>query len=165
MAEGSIQEVNDDGFDALIKEGVTVIDFFAEWCGPCRMLAPVLAEVAGELSGKVKFAKLDIDKNHVTAKAQHVTSVPTMILYKDGEEVNRLVGLRDAAALKDFCPFSINGAFDYFSGHLSDYYRDAHDTSHTNELDWASCWGLLLRVGEEQESLFRLRHQSFLALC
>ncbi|QVL55585.1 MAG: thioredoxin [Simkaniaceae bacterium] len=102
MAEGSIQEVNDDGFDALIKEGVTVIDFFAEWCGPCRMLAPVLAEVAGELSGKVKFAKLDIDKNHVTAKAHHVTSVPTMILYKDGEEVNRLVGLRDAAALKDF---------------------------------------------------------------
>ena len=50
----------------------------------------------------MKFAKLDIDKNHVTAKAHHVTSVPTMILYKDGEEVNRLVGLRDAAALKDF---------------------------------------------------------------
>ena len=102
MAEGSVQEVNDDGFDALIKEGVTVIDFFAEWCGPCRTLAPVLAEVAGELSGKVKFAKLDIDKNHVTAKTHQVTSVPTMILYKDGEEVNRLVGLRDATALKDF---------------------------------------------------------------
>ncbi len=102
MAEDSIQEVNDDGFDALIKEGVTIIDFFAEWCGPCRMLAPVLLEVAGELSGEVRFAKLDIDKNHVTAKAHHVTSVPTIILYRDGEEVNRLVGLRDAASLKDF---------------------------------------------------------------
>lgn len=102
MAESLVQEVNDDGFDALIKEGVIVIDFFAEWCGPCRTLAPVLEEVAGELSGKVKFAKLDIDKNHVTAKAHQVTSVPTIILYKDGEEVNRLVGLRDAGALKDF---------------------------------------------------------------
>lgn len=102
MAESSIQEVNDDGFDALIKEGVTVIDFFAEWCGPCRNLAPVIAEVAAELSGKVKFAKLDIDKNHVTAKSLHVTSVPTLILFKDGEEKSRLVGLRDASAIKDF---------------------------------------------------------------
>ncbi|MBF5058706.1 thioredoxin [Candidatus Neptunochlamydia vexilliferae] len=97
-----MEEVQDDSFEALIKEGVTVIDFFAEWCGPCRMLSPVLEEVSEELKGKVKFAKLDIDKNHVTAKAHHVTSVPTLILYKDGEEKNRLVGLRDAAAIKDF---------------------------------------------------------------
>ncbi len=97
-----MEEVQDDSFEALIKEGVTVIDFFAEWCGPCRTLSPVLEEVAGELKGKVKFAKLDIDKNHVTAKNHHVTSVPTLILYKDGEEKNRLVGLRDAAAIKDF---------------------------------------------------------------
>ncbi|MCB1109834.1 MAG: thioredoxin [Chlamydiia bacterium] len=103
MSESSVQEVHDDeAFKALIKEGVTVVDFFAEWCGPCRSLAPVIASVAQELSGQVKFAKLDIDKNHVTAKELHVTSVPTLILFKDGEEKNRLVGLRDENAVKDF---------------------------------------------------------------
>lgn len=102
MAEGSIVEVNDNDFEETVKEGVTLVDYFAEWCGPCRMLTPVLQEVAAELQGKVRFAKLDIDKNHVTAKTHHVTSVPTLILFKNGEEVNRLVGLRDAAAVKEF---------------------------------------------------------------
>ena len=102
MAEGSIVEVNDNYFEETVKEGVTLVDYFAEWCGPCRMLTPVLQEVAAELQGKVRFAKLDIDKNHVTAKTHHVTSVPTLILFKNGEEVNRLVGLRDAAAVKEF---------------------------------------------------------------
>jgi len=102
MAGGLIQEVTDDSFDSLVKEGVTLIDFFAEWCGPCRTLSPVLEEVAKELSGKAKFAKLDIDKSNATATSHKVTSVPTMILYKDGEEVGRLVGLRDGNAIKDF---------------------------------------------------------------
>ena len=97
-----IAMLDDSSFEEVIKSGVTLVDFFAEWCGPCRMLAPVLAEVSEELSGKVKFGKLDIDKSHGTAKTYHVTSVPTLILFKDGEEVNRLVGLRDAAAVKDF---------------------------------------------------------------
>ncbi len=94
--------LDDNSFNEIIKSGVTLVDFFAEWCGPCRMLSPVIAEVAKELSGKVKFGKLDIDKSHVTARTHQVTSVPTLILFKDGEEVNRLVGLRDIAAVKDF---------------------------------------------------------------
>ncbi|MCB1080616.1 MAG: thioredoxin [Simkaniaceae bacterium] len=102
MAEDSIIEIDDKGFEGLVGEGVTLVDFYAEWCGPCRMLSPVLKEVATQLKGKVKFAKLDIDKNHITAKTHHVTSVPTLILFKNGEEANRLVGLRDAAAVKDF---------------------------------------------------------------
>ncbi|MCB1072102.1 MAG: thioredoxin [Chlamydiales bacterium] len=97
-----IAMLDDNNFEEVTKSGVTLVDFFAEWCGPCRTIAPVLEGVAKELSGQVQFGKLDIDKSHVTAKAHHVTSVPTLILYKDGEEVNRLVGLRDAAAIKDF---------------------------------------------------------------
>jgi thioredoxin 1 len=99
---GNIVQLDDGNFEEITKSGVTLVDFFAEWCGPCRMLAPILEEVARELSGKVKIGKLDIDKSHITAKAHHVTSVPTIILFKDGEEVNRLVGLRDADAIKDF---------------------------------------------------------------
>lgn len=99
---GDIAQLDDNNFEEVIKSGVTLVDFFAEWCGPCRMLSPVLEEVANELSGQVKFGKLDIDKSHAIAKEYHVTSVPTMILFKDSEEVNRLVGLRDAAAIKDF---------------------------------------------------------------
>ena len=97
-----IQEVTDDGFNALVKEGVTLIDFFAHWCGPCRTLAPVLEQIAKDFSGSVKVAKLDIDKSNATATSHKVTSVPTMILYKEGSEVGRLVGLRDAKAIKDF---------------------------------------------------------------
>ncbi|MCB1082010.1 MAG: thioredoxin [Chlamydiia bacterium] len=99
---GDIAQLDDSNFEETVKSGTTLVDFFAEWCGPCRMLSPVLEEVAKELSGKVTFGKLDIDKSHATAKAHHVTSVPTLILFKDGQEVNRLVGLRDAAAIKDF---------------------------------------------------------------
>ena len=102
MSEGFIMEVSDQNFEETTKEGVTLVDYFAEWCGPCKTLNPVLEEVASELKGKVKFAKLDIEKSHQTAKAHRVTSVPTLILFKNGKEVNRLVGLRDAAALKEF---------------------------------------------------------------
>lgn len=102
MAEGQIIKLSDDNFNETIKSGVTLVDFYADWCGPCRMLTPVLEEVSEEMKGKAAFGKLDIDKSHKIAGNYQVTSVPTLILFKNGEEVNRLVGLRDAKAIKDF---------------------------------------------------------------
>ncbi|MCB1117336.1 MAG: thioredoxin [Chlamydiia bacterium] len=97
-----MDQFTDENFEEKIKQGVTLIDFYADWCGPCRMLTPVLEEVASEMQGKANFAKLDIDQNQKVAGQYQVTSVPTLILFKDGKEVNRLVGLRDAEAIKHF---------------------------------------------------------------
>ena len=97
-----MDQFTDENFEENIKQGVTLIDFYADWCGPCRMLTPVLEEVAAEMQGKAVFAKLDIDQNQKVAGQYQVTSVPTLVLFKDGKEVNRLVGLRDAEAIKHF---------------------------------------------------------------
>ena len=101
-----MDEFTDDNFEDKIKSGVVLVDFFADWCGPCRMLTPVIESVAEEMAGKASFGKLDIDQNQKVAGQYQVTSVPTLILYKDGKEVNRLVGLRDSEAITSF----VNGA-------------------------------------------------------
>jgi len=72
---------------------VVLVDFWATWCGPCRALAPTIAELAKECSGKVLIGKLDVDENPSTAERFQVFSIPTMILFKDGQEAERLVGL------------------------------------------------------------------------
>jgi thioredoxin len=97
-----MKHLTDANFDAEIKKGVTLVDFHANWCGPCRMLAPVLEQVSKDLKGKASLGKIDIDAEQKTASRFQITSVPTMILFKDGKEVNRLVGLRNAEAIKDF---------------------------------------------------------------
>ncbi len=102
MAENLIQHFTDDSFGKEIAKGVTLVDFYADWCGPCRMLAPVLEQVAKDVKGKAIVGKINIDKERNTAEFFQITSVPTMILFKDGKEVNRLVGLRNAEALKGF---------------------------------------------------------------
>ncbi|OBF23104.1 thioredoxin [Mycobacterium sp. ACS4331] len=94
-------EVSDDSFsdDVLSSNTPVLVDFWATWCGPCRMVAPVLEEIAAEKSGQLTVAKLDVDANPNTARDFQVVSIPTMILFKDGEPVKRIVGAKGKAAL------------------------------------------------------------------
>ena len=97
-----IKHLTDESFKKEIAKGVTLVDFHADWCGPCRMLAPVLDKIAIDVKGKASIAKVDIDSEQKTAAEFQITSVPTLILFKDGKEVNRLIGLRNEDAVKNF---------------------------------------------------------------
>jgi thioredoxin 1 len=86
--------LTDANFDETVKNNkVALIDFWAGWCGPCRALAPTIEELARDYSGKVLVGKLDVDENPKTAECFQVFSIPTMVVFKDGCEVDRLVGL------------------------------------------------------------------------
>ena len=100
--EENITHLTEENFHKEIEKGLTLVDVFADWCGPCRMLTPVLKRVAKDVAGKARVAKLDIDDAQRIATQLQVTSVPTMILFKDGKEVGRIVGLRDEDAVKSF---------------------------------------------------------------
>jgi thioredoxin 1 len=94
--------VTDANFDATIKSNkVALIDFGADWCGPCRALAPTIEELARDYNGKVLVGKLDVDENPKTAECFQVFSIPTMIVFKDGCEVDRLVGLCAKKSIAD----------------------------------------------------------------
>jgi thioredoxin 1 len=80
--------------DVINSDKLVVVDFWAEWCGPCRMVGPVLDELAAEVGDDVIIGKLNVDENNKTAQDFRVMSIPTIILYKDGQEVQRLVGVR-----------------------------------------------------------------------
>lgn len=98
---GKLKYLDDNNFKGEIASGVTLVDFYADWCGPCRMIAPIIEELSVDLDGKAKIAKLDVDKAQTAATDFQVTSIPTIILFKDGKEVKRIVGLRDKATLKN----------------------------------------------------------------
>jgi thioredoxin 1 len=87
-------EVTDGTFEeAVLKADLpTVVDFWAVWCGPCKMIAPVLEEIAGEYEGKLQIAKLDVDHNNESAMRYGVMSIPTLILFKGGKAVERIIG-------------------------------------------------------------------------
>jgi thioredoxin 1 len=93
---GNLPLLNDTNFKESVSKGVTLVDFYATWCGPCRMIAPIVEQLAEKVHGKAQIAKLDIDQaQQVTANLQ-ITSVPTLIVFKDGQEVKRVVGVKDA---------------------------------------------------------------------
>ncbi|GAA5157894.1 MULTISPECIES: thioredoxin [Amycolatopsis] len=94
-------KVTDKSFadDVLTSETPVLVDFWATWCGPCKMVAPVLEEIAGEHKDKIKVAKLDIDENPGTARDYQVMSIPTLILFKGGKPVKQIVGAKPKAAL------------------------------------------------------------------
>ena len=94
-------DVTDDTFAAevLKSDKTVVVDFWATWCGPCKMVAPVLDEIAGENSEKLTVAKLDIDANPETARNFNVMSIPTMIVFQGGKPVKQIVGAKPKAAL------------------------------------------------------------------
>ena len=97
----AIVNVTDQDFTQETAEGLVLADFWAPWCGPCKMIAPVLEEIDGEMSEKVKIVKLDVDENQETAGKFGVMSIPTLLLMKDGNVVDQVIGFQPKEALVD----------------------------------------------------------------
>jgi thioredoxin 1 len=97
-----VQQITDDQFQTTVAKGVTLVDFWAPWCGPCKMIAPILDELAGELQGKAKIVKINVDDNPVVAGQFGIMSIPTLLLFKDGKKVDQKVGGQPKPQLKAF---------------------------------------------------------------
>lgn len=93
-------ELTSENFDSVVSQGVTLVDFWAEWCGPCKMMHPVLEEIATEYDGKVTVGKVNVDNESDLAVKYNVSSIPTLLLMKDGEVQNQFVGVTSKDDLK-----------------------------------------------------------------
>ncbi len=94
--------VDDSNFDQMVLQAETpvLVDFWAAWCRPCLMVAPILEELAEEYSGRISVARMDVDQNPKTASRYHVMSIPTLLLFKKGEPVSHIIGFRPKEELK-----------------------------------------------------------------
>lgn len=97
-----VNAINDTNFDNEVMNSKVpvVVDFWASWCGPCKMLSPVMEQVSEELSGKAKFVKVNVDENPVAANQYRIASIPTVMIFKDGKKINTLVGFRPKNEIK-----------------------------------------------------------------
>ena len=91
--------LNKDNFEKSIANGVALVDFWAEWCGPCKMQLPIIEEFSGEMEGKATVGKVNVDEELELAQSFGIQSIPTLILFKDGKPVKKLVGLHSKEAL------------------------------------------------------------------
>lgn len=92
--------INTNDFESELENGVVVVDFFATWCGPCKMLAPVFEELSNEMNESAKFVKVDIDQSMEIARKFMVSTVPTMMIFKDGKQVDTMIGFMPKDAIK-----------------------------------------------------------------
>ncbi|MGJ9457137.1 thioredoxin [Oceanobacillus sp. CF4.6] len=97
----AIKHVTDQNFTEETSKGLVLADFWAPWCGPCKMIAPVLEEIDGDMEEKVQIVKLDVDENQETAGKFGVMSIPTLLLFKDGNVVDQVIGFQPKEALTD----------------------------------------------------------------
>lgn len=99
-----IKEINDADFNAEVIQSTTpvLVDFWAEWCGPCKRLAPILEQVASQMGSKVKIVKVNVDHSPQTASQFGIRSIPTLILFKNGVEVEKLIGTQNISQLTTF---------------------------------------------------------------
>lgn len=102
MANEHVLELTDESFDQEIEqgEGLAVVDFWAEWCGPCRAVGPVIESLAEEYAGKIKVGKVDVDSNRRVTERFNVRSIPSILYFKDGELVETVVGVRSRGQLE-----------------------------------------------------------------
>ncbi|MFG6148334.1 MULTISPECIES: thioredoxin [unclassified Halobacillus] len=97
----ALVKATDQNFTEETSEGLVLADFWAPWCGPCKMIAPVLEELDEEMSDQVKIVKLDVDENQETASKFGVMSIPTLLLFKDGKVVDQVIGFQPKEALAE----------------------------------------------------------------
>ncbi len=97
---GKVKDLTDSNFDAAVSKGVSLVDFWAPWCPPCRMQGPIVENLANSFGGKALFAKVNVDEQENAAAKYGVSNIPTLVILKDGKEVQRFVGLQKEEALR-----------------------------------------------------------------